>query len=234
MKLKPPRAGLVRSALLLLPIAAIAAALSLPTGWLTAADHRDSAALTASPAEDIADVYVFQSPENAGNTVFALTVSGLIPPSEAMDTHFDPEVLYQWKIDTDGDAVENLVIQAYVTGDPGNQVMHFRGPAVPVQIGTFNRVLDGPDIASVAVSNGAAPIIAENQGVKVYAGVRDDPFFFDLAQFNQIIAGQASGFNDPGTDSLAGTNVLAIVIELPTSRLGGNSQLGVWGTTNRL
>ena len=66
----------------------------------------------------------------------------------------------------------------------------------------------------------------------VFAGVRDDPFFFDLVQFKKIIAGQATSFRNPGVDTFAGTNVLAIVVELPSSMLGG-TKLGVWGSTSR-
>ncbi len=210
-----------------------ATAVAATVQWATAADHRDSAALTASPAQDIADVYVFESPENPANTVFALTVAGLIPPAEASTTFFDPEVLYQWKIDTSGDAVEDLVIQAYATGTGADQVMHFHGPATPGTTGPLNRILDTPEIAAVRVSTSGTPIIASSQGVRVFAGVRDDPFFFDLGAFNEIIAGRATSFNNPGTDAFAGTNVLALVIEVPTSSLGSNAQLGVWATTNR-
>jgi len=66
----------------------------------------------------------------------------------------------------------------------------------------------------------------------VFAGVRDDPFFFDLVQFKKIIAGEASAFRNPGVDTFAGTNVLAIVVELPSSLLGG-TKLSVWGSTSR-
>src|SRR5205809_615607 len=58
------------------------------------------------------------------------------------------------------------------------------------------------------------------------------PFFFDLVQFKKIIAGEAAAFRNPGIDSFAGTNVLAIAVELPSARLGG-PRLGVWGTTSR-
>jgi hypothetical protein len=63
--------------------------------------------------------------------------------------------------------------------------------------------------------------------------VRDDPFFFDLGAFRAIIAGQATKFSNPGTDTFAGTNVLAIVVEVPKSFLGSNPNLKVWGTTSR-
>jgi hypothetical protein len=47
------------------------------------------------------------------------------------------------------------------------------------------------------------------------------------------VAGQASGFRDPGMDTFAGTSVLALVIELPLALLGSNPDLKVWGTTSR-
>jgi len=211
---------------------ATAAALGV-TRWIKASDHKDSALLAADHAADIADVYTFKSPVNPDNVVLVMTVSGFIPPSEASTTFFDPNVLYQWKIDNNGDAVEDLVIQAFVTGTGGHQVMHFRGPAAPAATGTTDRVVLGPETATVGVSNGAAPIVASRGGMTVFAGVRDDPFFFDLVQFKKIIAGEATAFRDPGVDTFAGFNVLAIVAEVPSSLLGGQ-KLGVWGTTSRV
>src|SRR3989442_4354426 len=104
---------------------AIPAALSL-TRWIEASDHKDSALLAADHAADIADLYTFKSPVNPDNVVLVMTVSGFIPPSEVSTTFFDPNVLYQWKIDNNGDAAEDLVIQAFVTGPGGHQDMHFR------------------------------------------------------------------------------------------------------------
>jgi len=210
---------------------ATAAALGL-TRWMNASDHKDSALLAADHAADIADLYTFRSPTSLDNLVLVMTVSGFIPPAEASTTFFDPNVLYQWKIDNNGDAVEDLVIQAFVTGSGGHQVMHFRGPAAPPKIGVVNRIIDGPETATVLVTNGETAIVATRGGIKVFAGVRDDPFFFDLAQFKKIVAGLATSFNNPGTDAFAGTNVLAIVIELPSSMLGA-TRLGVWGSTSR-
>src|SRR5881296_3439114 len=135
------------------------------TRWIEASDHKDSALLAADHAADIADVYTFKSTVNPDNVVLVMTVSGFIPPSEASTTFFDPNVLYQWKIDNDGDAVEDLVIHAFVTGTGGHQVMHFRGPAAPAATGTTDRVVLGPETATVGVSNGAAPIVASRGGM---------------------------------------------------------------------
>src|SRR5215207_7721401 len=126
---------------LLLAVALAASGAGL-TRWVRAADHRDSTILTANPARDIADIYSFRSPANPNNLVLVMTLSGLIPPAEASTTFLDPGVLYQWKIDNDGDAVEDLVVQALATGTDADQVIHFRGPAAPELTGTTTRIPD--------------------------------------------------------------------------------------------
>src|SRR5437867_10838037 len=114
------------------------------TRWIKASDHKDSALLAADHAADIADVYTFRSPVHPDNVVLVMTVSGFIPPSEASTTFFDPGVLYQWKIDNSGDAVEDLVIQAFVTGAGRHPLMHFLGPAEPAVTGATSSVIHGP------------------------------------------------------------------------------------------
>ena len=75
------------------------------------------------------------------------------------------------------------------------------------------------------------PIIVSNGDVRAFAGPRDDPFFFDFVGFSRVLAG-TGGFS--GRDSFGGFNVSALVIELPTSMIGGSGGiLGVWGTTSR-
>jgi hypothetical protein len=217
---------------LLLAVALAAAGAGLAR-WVRAADHRDSSVLTANPARDIADIYSFRSPANPSNLVLVMTVSGFIPPAEASTTFFDPGVLYQWKIDNTGDAVEDLVVQAFATGTGADQVLHFRGPVAPEVTGTTSRIPDEDELVQVALSTDDTPVTASAGGVTVFAGVRDDPFFFDLAQFQQIVAGNATAFNNPGTDTFAGTNVLALVFEVPIAQLGGSSTLGIWGTTSQ-
>ena len=75
--------------------------------------------------------------------------------------------------------------------------------------------------------------------MRAFAGMRDDPFFFDLDGFNNILSQEPGksflGCNSPRTDKFAGTNVSSIVIELRPSHLTrqGNSNIGVWATTNK-
>jgi hypothetical protein len=91
----------------------------------------------------------------------------------------------------------------------------------------------GPATVAARVSTGVTPIVGEKNGVRLFAGVRDDPFFFDLGRFSAILAGQAASFNDPGTDAFAGLNTYAIVIELPIEMVGDPATTTIWATTSR-
>lgn len=201
---------------------------------IRAADHRDSTLLTANPGVDINDVYSFVSPVNPERVVLAMTVSPLIPPPENGTRFFEPNALYQFKIDTDGDAVEDLVIQALAVGTGAGQYLRILGPGRPTATGATSRLLPGRARLEVPVSAGSNARVVSRGGVSAFAGLRDDPFFFDLAQFQAILGGRATGFRNPGVDAFAGFNTLAIVIELPAALLGPNPNIGVWGTTSRL
>ena len=67
----------------------------------------------------------------------------------------------------------------------------------------------------------------------VFAGPRDDPFFFDLNQYHAILDGKAPGFNNPGSDAFAGTNVMSIVAEVPKKLLYSTGKINVWVTTKK-
>src|SRR5437773_11551385 len=99
------------------------------TRWIEASDHKDSALLAADHAADMADVYPFRTPVHPDNVVLVMTVSGFIPPSEASTTFFAAGVLYQWKLDINGDAVKALGIQAFLTATGGTAGMPLRGAA---------------------------------------------------------------------------------------------------------
>ena len=220
------RAWLVPTTLLV----AVAAFVVIGVGHrLGAADHRDSMTTENDQAVDIADVYSFVSPVNSSNVVLGMTVPGLVPPTETR--FFDPNAIYQFKIDTNGDAVEDLVIQAYATGTGSDQRIHFRGPAAPPVTGAVNMLLPGDDDATVQFSGSDEARVATGGGLTVFAGLRDDPFFFDLSRFREVVGGQATSFRNPGIDTFAGMNALAVVIELPRAMLA--DEFAVWGTTNR-
>ncbi len=213
-----------------LAIAAIAIALVLGGGILWAADHIDAPAVT-NQSTDITDVYAFQG-ANTSNMVFALNTQGLLAPSATGAAKFDANTLMQINIDNNGDNVEDLVIQAIYDGTN----IKFYGPVAPTMTGLKSK-LEGTPTATVAVTAyGASPTVATGtNGMQVFAGPRDDPFFFDLAQYKKIIAGTATSFNNPGTDAFAGLNVLSVVVEVPKTLLNppSSGKISIWAQTKK-
>lgn len=202
----------------------VAAAVVLAAGGiLYAADHLDAPAVS-NQSTDVTDLYVFRG-QTTSNLVFVANTQGLLSPAVTGTAKFDEKTLLEFNIDNNNDNVEDLVIQAIVK----NGKMKVYGPYKPSQTGTKSVISESDFSAQTDVTMyGETAKIGEQNGIKVFAGPRDDPFFFDLVQFKKVIAGTASGFNKPGADSFAGTNVLSVVIEVPKSKLGGTGSLNVW------
>jgi Domain of unknown function (DUF4331) len=193
---------------------------------LVAADHADAPAVTGN-GNDITDVYAFQG-QDTNNMVFVVNTQGLMSPGATGAATFKENVLTEINIDNNGDNVEDLVIQA-INRDGK---MYFFGPVAPGVTGLTSTIKSNSVSGNVAISKyGQAQTIATSNGMKFFAGPRDDPFFFDLNQFKAILAGTATGFNNPGTDTFAGTNVLSTIIELPKTMLGTSSTINVWAET---
>ncbi|MCS3797042.1 DUF4331 family protein [Niastella sp. OAS944] len=197
-------------------------------GLVYAADHIDAPAVT-NQSTDITDVYVFRG-QDVNNLVFVANTQGLLSPNATGAAKFDENTLIEFNIDNNNDNVEDLVIQ----GIYNNGMMKVYGPIKPSETGSRSK-LEGSATAEVAVSPyGSSANIGTGGGLKVFAGPRDDPFFFDLNQFKKIIAGTATSFNNPGSDAFAGTNVLSFVVEVPKSMLNAtNGKLNVWLETKK-
>jgi Domain of unknown function (DUF4331) len=59
--------------------------------------------------------------------------------------------------------------------------------------------------------------------VRLFIGVRSDPFFADAE-------GALHGFQWTGQDTFAGKNILSIALEVPDDMLGPDPEIGVWAT----
>lgn len=202
--------------------------------YLRAADHIDGSAIVAGQAHDITDFYAFESPENSDNYVFAVNVQGLVPPSATDQLAFSEDVMFEINLDTDADLVEDLLIQAVFYD--GSVVVY--GPTAASAPGLNSTIeTSGIRIEAPITAYGQSPQIVTQGGIKVFAGPRDDPFFMNLFRFIDIIDGvfgvenPPTSFNEDGTDSLAGTNVLSLVIEVPKSQLGSSSTFSTWVET---
>ena len=204
-------------------------------GIAYAADHIDSPTITNQPT-DITDLYVFQG-ANTSNLVFVANSQGLLSPTAASTAKFDANTLLEFNIDNNGDNIEDLVLQCKY--DAASNKMQVYGPIAPSAKGTKSKVEGSVTAEAVvtAYSSSSTPTIGTGTtGIKVFAGPRDDPFFFDLNQYKKILAGTApAGFNNPGTDAFAGSNVLSIAVEVPKSLLNAPStnKINVWLETKK-
>ncbi|PQJ76103.1 DUF4331 family protein [Polaribacter gangjinensis] len=188
-----------------------------------AADHIDAPA-TQGTSADITDFYAFQG-EDTNNLVFVANIQGLLSPTATASASFDENVMIEFNIDTNDDKIEDLVIQAI----PRDGKMYFFGPSAPASPGLNSFVNVMATKSEVAITPyGSNAIIANQNGMKFFAGPRDDPFFMDFAQYGAILAGNATGFNNPGADTFAGSNVLSIVVEVPKSSIGGSGSINTW------
>ncbi|MDD7887069.1 DUF4331 family protein [Flavivirga sp. 57AJ16] len=197
--------------------------------FILAADHIDAPAVTGGDS-DITDFYAFQG-ENTNNLVFVANLQGLLSPSATASAVFDENVLIEFNIDNTGDNVEDLVIQAI----PRDGKMYFFGPVAPSQVGITSVIETSATVGGYVdiTSYGSSANVATNGGMTFFAGPRDDPFFFDFAQYSAILDGTATGFNSPGSDTFQGTNVLSIVVEVPKSMIGGSGTINTWVESKR-
>src|SRR5690349_23640258 len=193
------------------------------------ADHFSGPRALAGPAGDICDVYAFPSPERAGHLVLVMTVHPVAPAGSC----FSDAIVYRFRIRP-----------VRITSDP---------PAFPfgpeatelVCACTFGppRPADGAaEQAGYCVTPGGADVrfrVNDEQGgggdaLRVYAGLRSDPFFFDLPAYLESIKSGHLAFTRPGRNTATDFNALGIVIEVDATRLlqeGHGSLLGIVGET---
>ena len=170
-----------------------------------------------------------------------MDVEGFIVPSEALNlSFFSPEVTYRFEIENTGDAIPDQRID--ITFSPQTsrslpQTATIRLPGrrrggvtftAPTTVQTLN-----------AVSNPFTLTTNAATGARFFAGLTDDPFYFDIVGFNRFVGSVIGGTPDPtrlqrARDSFAGYNIHMIAIEVPATMLRGNSNvIGVNGVTLR-
>ena len=220
-------------------------------GLAVGSDHQDTPDVELNAKMDMTDVYVFPSP-TPGRIVLVMNSRAFLTPAQAADPvqgSFDPDLLYQFKIDNDNDYIEDRVIQVTFTGEGSAQQVQLRGPvSPPVEGAMLNQVAD----VSPAVTGGLNTMLGSGSDIQLFAGPRDDPFFFDLeAAFcilpdRKPVGGELSAPCDLGgvppfrpagqaVNYVNGFNVLSLVVELPSSMLesGAPGKLNIWGTISR-
>ena len=217
---------------------AVVGGLAVWSGRSDAADHLDPPARTdpmnsgADRNADIADVFAWHRGDAATRTlVVIMSFAGPNAPMAGQRMPCDRDVLYGIHIDNtnDGNADVNMYARM-AQDDQMNCYVQWTG--VP---GTSGSVVTPAELTRTF------------NGTKLYAGLRDDAFFFDLQGFREtlMVAG------DPATPAgvggmagirmtndrnfFAGKNTSALAVEMPIAgALGMGTSIRVWGTTARI
>ena len=190
-------------------------------------DHISGPRALADPIADITDVYAFPSPEQTDRLVLVVNTLPMAKPSD----RFSDGLLYRFRLrplgapTADGrdwrfvPADEEYVLDCvFSTPDTGADE--------PSQVGTCTS--PAGDEVSFQVND---PAGGSGAGLRVFAGVRWDPFIMDARAALTTLATHELAFTDPGSIFLDGKNVLSLVIELDTRLLGGASLIGVVAET---
>jgi len=185
------------------------------------ADHLDAPGFKSPNLNakiDITDIFAFQKPGEPGKSLLILNVNPMAP---TLADQFDPQALYEIKVDTNRDAVEEITFRfQFSPFDQGHQ-------SVTVFKATGKQAAEMKPSGEVLFENipvcfGHEVQSVANQDYQFYAGMRSDPFFFDLQGF-------LDGGKFTGTDLFIDKNVFSMVLEVPNQALGTNSQVAVWG-----
>lgn len=206
-----------------LGLAAVAIAAICGGGWwastVLASDHDESLLVKEDAAQDITDLYVFES--DPGKTTIIVCWAGfndsrMQPDDKAL---YDAKALYTIYVDNDGDNKPDHTIY-WRYGANAKDQFGIQWEGIP---GT-----DGP------VSGGVESIFPAGDFARVWTGHADDPFFFDAGGYLATLDSGKPEFNSKN-DFLAGFNVTAAAIEIDTDILaGGPNPIQVWVTASRL
>lgn len=217
-----------------------ALALVLPTDRTMAADHGDAPLQANDRQGDIGDTYLFLDPNDNTRLVFAMTTQGFITPGEAVNFgFFDQRVRYRFELETTGDAKPDHFIHVAFT----DKSLSGANPQVATITSTFFEPFTGPSTVATLSAAPGARTITPSGGVLFFAGIVDDPFFFDIPGFARFVSSVNGGTPNPsllsrGRDTFAGYNTLAIAFSLPVAQVQalmapGLNVLGVNSVTFR-
>jgi hypothetical protein len=173
---------------------------------------------------DLTDLYAFPKPGEAGKSILIMNVhpsAGVNPAGATTPEPFATDAMYEWKIDTNGDAVADIAYRVRFSSTANGQSATLRrieGEQAANTNDSGQIVLDG-----APVSTGFEAHVTEVGDYRLFAGWRSEPFFFDTQ-------GALNNLQFTGADFFAGADVCSIVLELPNSALGPGP-IALWART---
>jgi hypothetical protein len=200
-----------------LPFAAafIAVILAGPT-ISRASDHLDGPQTALDQAADLSDMYSFTSPQDPNKLVLVMNAHAYAGEG----TQFSDAVQYKFRIRE---------------VDPATKKPGSREQSIVCTFGTggwFDATQDAT--CQFNLKSGSDTVTFKTRGndqfqaggsgskgdLQAFAGVRSDTWFLDLGRVLSFNQGKKVD-QTPGSNGLANTNVLSIVVELNKSRVGG-------------
>jgi hypothetical protein len=211
------------------------------TTWraLRAADHADGPATTAEPAADIDDVYAWMSPDTTDLNL-VMTIGRNVPPTFRLSdrVQYVFHTTSRPSFGAQPGAEYNVVCEAQADG------------RIRCWAGT-DAFVEGDAGIATGLESGDARL-------KVFAGVRNDPFYFNLAGFNTVArtvgtVGGSLSFDAAGCprldaatastlvttlrtgrDDFLGFEAFALVVSIDKALVTRNGSIvSVWGSTHR-
>src|SRR5262249_29510998 len=166
----------------------------------------------AGPAGDICDLYAFPSPQRSDHLVLVLNVL----PKATSDSHFSEAIVYRFRLRPVTISGVGGATAFPFAGEDQELVFtcQFETPrqgqagVSPVQEGWC--VTPSYETARFRVNDEQG---GSRDGLRVYAGLRSDPFFLDVPP---LLESQKTGrlvFKAVGTNTLMGLYVMSIVVE---------------------
>ncbi|MEG4046549.1 DUF4331 domain-containing protein [Microcoleus sp. Pol17_C1] len=241
----------IRRTILAIEVALIAL---LTPGIIVASDHDDGEVDIKGRAVNLTDLYVYREKDQNsgaadGDLVFTMNSN---PRSVARyQYYFSTTALYQFHITQVGDVNSTPtgrsdIILRFAFSPPNNQGMQAVAVTV-VRNGSetvAKTTVNGGLIATTPLNSNAVlntvPVGGSN--LTVFAGLREDPFFFDVEQFFRVRAaalgtGPRTAFKQPNQaiDFTKGYNVNTIAVRVPKAFLQagtGANTFDVWSTVS--
>ena len=192
--------------------------------------HLDSPIAREDVRLDITDLYVFRGEKG---TVFVINVCHSIAGNIPVPG-YHPEGMYEFKIDLDGDAVEDLTYRFNFDERDAAGRQRFVLRAI-----TGADAIDPHAAGSVVVQGVTGETATTPAGLRVWVGKAGDPFWIEP----DVLHAVGHAFQDGTSIDLgdwtpskaknlfAGHTVYAIVLEVPDAELlngAGRKRIGVW------
>jgi hypothetical protein len=174
---------------------------------------------------DFTDLYAFTKPGDASKSILIMNAHpsvSAVPPGPTTAVPFATEAMYEFRIDTNGDAVADIAYRVRFASSGGGaqtaKLLRVEG-AQGAGINESGEII----IEGAPVSTGPEARITNAGDYRFFAGWRSDPFFFD-------VAGALNNLQFTGDDFFTDKDVCSIVLEVPNSALG-NNKVGLWCRT---